>query len=126
MYQITLTDSTTTATLPALNVPLVEEPLEGAVDVKTLDQNIYTDFINQKRLWSNVWSYMSEADFAVIKGFYDRQFSLLLYPTITITELGVTGIVVRMTLSPRNVIDHCGTVENVQASFRETVQISGV
>lgn len=124
MYQIILSDSSTSATLPALNVPLTEGRIEGATDVTTLDMNLYTDFIAQKRLWSHTWKYMTEAEFNILKGFYDRQFSLFEYPEITITDLGVADIPVRMSLSPQNVIDHCGTVEDVEVSFRETVQLT--
>jgi hypothetical protein len=65
---------------------------------------------------------MSEADFNKLKGFYDRQFTLWQYPLVSIPDLGVSNIVVRMSLSPRQVIDNCGTVQNVQITLRETVQ----
>lgn len=124
MYQIVITDETTSATLPVLNVPLTQQIIEGAKDVETLDLNLYTDFVGTKRLWAHTWKYMTEAQFNTLKGFYDRQFTLLEFPTITISELDVTDIVVRMNLSPQNIIDHCGTVEDVDVSFRETVQMS--
>jgi len=124
MYEITLTDATTTATLPALEVPLSEDTLEGASDLVTLDMNVYTDFINLKRLWAHTWAYMDEADYLVIKGFYQRQFTLFEYPTVTITELGVDNEAVRMTLSPRRIIDNCGVVSDVQITLRETYQVS--
>jgi len=120
MYAIEITDDTTSAVLPILNIPLTEGRLEGATDVTTLDMNIYTDFIANKRVWSHQWDYMSEEDFNTLKGFYDRQFSLFAYPRITISKLGITDATVRMTLSPQNIIDNCGTVEGVGVSFRET------
>lgn len=123
MYSITLTDDTTSATLPILNVPLVQTVLEGAVDVQTLDMNIFTDFVAQKRLWTHTWSYMDEADFEILKGFFDRQFTLYKYPTITIAGLDVTDVAVRMSISPRQIIDNCGTVEDVEVNFRETSQL---
>lgn len=122
MYEIIITDDSGSDTLPALEVPLTVTPLEGASDVQTLDYNIYTDFITQKRILSHTWAYMDEADFAMIKGYYDRQLTLFEYPTITITELGITDMTARMTLSPQSVIDHCGTVEGVTVSFRESNQ----
>lgn len=124
MYAIQLSDSAATSIMPLLNVPLTEGQIEGATDVTTLDMNIYTDFFVKKRLWSHTWRYMSETDFNTLKGFYDRQFTLFQYPELTISELGVEDIVVRMTLSPQNIIDNCGTVENVQVTFRETVQMT--
>ena len=122
MYQIQLTDDVADEVMPLLNVPLTEGIIEGTTDVITLDMNLYTQFTAKKRLWTHSWAYMSEADFNTLKGFYDRQFSLFKYPLLTISEQGVEDVVVRMTLSPRNIIDNCGTVEDVEVSFRETVQ----
>lgn len=124
MYKIELTDSTTTAEMPTLDVPLTQTILEGATDVTTLDMNMYTDFYAQKNQWTHTWRFMSESDFTILKGFYERQFSLKLYPSLTITDLGVEDVVVRMYLSPQSIIDNCGEVEDVQVTFRETVQLS--
>lgn len=122
---LTLTDSTGSYTPIELEVPLTEETVEGAQDVQTLDYNIYTSFITQKRLWGHTWAFMNESDFNILKGFYDRQFTLFTYPTVTIPQLGVEDVVVRMTLNPRTVIDNCGTVDRVSISLRETRQIEG-
>jgi len=121
-YEITLTDSTTSATLALPEVPLTVTPLEGAVDVTTLSFDVYTDFITQKRIWSHTWAYMSEDDYNTLVGFYNRQFSLYEYPELTITEEGVTDVIVRMMMQPKNIIDDCGTVQDVSVSFRETSQ----
>lgn len=124
MYTIQLSDTTATATMPALNVPLTEQDIEGATDVTTLDLNVYTDFFAKKRLWSHQWAIMTETDFNTLKGFYNRQFSLWQYPSLTITEQGISNVIVRMSISPQNIIDHCGTVENVEVTFRETIQMT--
>lgn len=123
MIEIILIDDTTTQTLPLLNVPLSQRQLEGAVDVEVMNMDIYTDFVALKRLWSHTWKFLSEAEFEILQGFYERQFTLHKYPRITIDHLGVTNIPVRMTLSPQEIIDHCGTVEDVQVTFRESVQV---
>ena len=122
MYEIIITDSTGSATLPPLEIPLTLATIEGATDVTTLDFNVYTEFIVQKLLASHTWSYLTEAQFNIIKGYYDRQFTLFEYPSITITELGITDMTARMTLNPQTVIDQCGTVEAVTVSFRESKQ----
>lgn len=124
MYQIQLTDDIADETMPRLNIPLVEEDIEGATDVVTLDMNVYTDFFAKKRQWSHQWAYISETEFNTLKGFYDRQFTLFKYPMLTISEQGVNLVVVRMSLSPRRIVDNCGTVENVEVVFRETIQMS--
>ena len=120
MYEIIITDASGTITLPQLEIPLSLAILEGASDVQTLDYNVYTDFITTKRLVSHTWSYLSKADFTALKGYYDRQFTMFAYPTITITEMGITDMIVRMILSPQSVSDQCGTVEGVTVSFRES------
>lgn len=122
MYEIIISDSTGSLTLPALEVPLTIGTIEGASDVQTLDFNVYTDFVTTKRQISHTWAFLSEDDFNAIKEFYDRQFTLYQYPTITITALGITDMTVRMTLNPQTIIDQCGTVADVTVGFRESKQ----
>jgi len=122
MYEIIIEDSTGSMTLPPLEVPLSKSPIEGASDVTTLDNNIYTDFINLKSLIAHTWAYMNEADFTNLQGYYERQFTLYQYPSISIAALGITDMTVRMTLTPQQIVDHCGTVEGVTVSFRESKQ----
>lgn len=122
MYEIIIEDSSGSTTLPALEVPLTLSTIEGSSDVQTLDFNIYTDFITTKRMASHTWSFLTEDQFNAIKAYYDRQFVDFQYPRITITELGITDMVARMTLNPRTVIDHCGTVAGVTVTFRESKQ----
>lgn len=123
-YEVTLTDSVDTMTINFPSPPLSERTIEGVADVVTLDMNLYTDFFATKREWSNTLAYMTEADFNQLKGFYDRQFTLWQYPEVSIPDLNASNVVVRMSLSPRQVIDNCGTVQNVQITLRETVQMS--
>lgn len=122
-YNITLTDSTGSATMPPVNVPLTTDTLEGSTDVTPLSFNVYTDFIAQKDIWSHTWAYMTKAEYDILRGYYDRQFTLFKYPQITITDEGVTTVVVRMYMEKKDVIDNCGTVESVSVRFRETRQL---
>lgn len=123
-YEITIVDDVDTMTITYPSPPLTESIIEGATDVQTLDMNLYTDFLGTKRMWSNTLPYLNESDFNQLKGFYSRQFTLWKYPIISIADLGVNNVVARMTLSPRQVIDNCGVVEDVEVSFRETVQMT--
>lgn len=125
MITIQLTDDTTTLVLPMLEVPLSEETIENATDVQTLDFNVYTDFIAQKRLWSHTWAYLSQSDYNALRGFYDRQFTTFKYPRITISHYSISNVPVRMSLSNKQIVTHAGEVENVQVSFRETAQLPG-
>lgn len=123
-YEIVISDTVDEMTIEYPSPPLTESVIEGATDVVTLDMNLYTDFFATKRVWSNTLPYMTEADFNQLKGFYDRQFTLWQYPVISIPDLNVSDVVVRMTLTPRQIIDNCGTVENVEFTFRETIQMT--
>lgn len=118
-FEITLTDSTESLTLPDLNPPLDVVPLEGAVDVVTLSNSIYTNFTQNKRQWEHTWAYMDEDDFNALLGFYDRQRSTGVYPSVTISRLGVSAIKARLSAPTRSVIDNCGQVENVSITLRE-------
>lgn len=123
MIDIKLTDATGTATLQMLEVPLSIKTIEGATDVQTLDYNVYTDFLTQKRVWSHTWAYMDEDDYNILKGYYDRQFTLFEYPELSIDYYSVANVPVRMTLNQREVINFYGRVQNVEVTFRETKQL---
>lgn len=121
-YEITLHDSTTSWTSPSPNTPLTEQIIEASSEVTTLDLNVYIDLLNTKRSWTINWGYMSATDYETLRGFYNRQFTDLEFPDVTITDLGVSSVVVRATLSDKNVTDESGLVENVQLILRETIQ----
>ena len=123
MITLTLTDSSTSETFNTLSPPLQEAVVEGATDVVTLDMNMSTYFTANKRRWTHKWAYMSKADFNVLKGFYDRQFTLYQYPTLTCATLGVSAVPCRMTITPRNIIDNCETVQDVEITLRESAQM---
>lgn len=121
-----LTDSTGQSTLPELEVPLTLLPIEGAVDVQTLSFDVYTDFVTQKRTWTQTYAYLTVDEFDLIKGYYDRQFTDYAYPQLSIEDSlnhDVTNVVCRMTMTAENIIDNCETVSNVTISFRETRQL---
>lgn len=120
-YELTLIDSTGTDTFDQAEIPLTTLPIEIGTDVQVLSGNVYTDFIAQKRSWSRTFTYLDKATFDLLKGYYDRQFTLFTYPRITIADESVTNVPVRMTFSGTNIIDECGTIQEVTVSFRETV-----
>lgn len=126
MIELTLTDNSTTATVPILAPPLSQETIEGSTDVTTLDMNVSTYFTYNKDRWVHTWDYLTEEEYNLVRGFYDRQFTEFAYPLLSITGGGsanVTDVPVRMTISPRNIIDNCGTVRDVEVTFRETRQL---
>lgn len=123
MITIKLTDNSGPLVLPTLAPPLAESTIEGATDVQTLDNNISTYFTANKRQWVQQWPYMSEADFNVLKAYYDRQWTDYKYPLVTIDYYDITDVPCRMYLDPKNVIDNCGTVQDVSVTFRETRQL---
>lgn len=125
MIILTLTDDTLSADLQIPEVPITEETVNNDVEVTTLDNNvsvyIYPD--SDKRVWSHTWAYMTETQYDIVKGFRDRQRTLFKYPTLTITEQGITNVPVYMKMSAKNTIDDCGEVANVSITLRESAQI---
>lgn len=125
MIAMTLTDDFTSATLEALNVPLVEDTMNNDVVVTTLDNNIsvYISPDSDKRVWTHTWAYLSEDDYNTLRGFRDRQRTLFMYPRVTISDQNATDVPVYMNLNPKSIIDHCGTVQNVTVTLRESQQM---
>ena len=121
-YEITLVDGSHLWNSPPPNTPLTQETIEASSEVVTLDLNTYVDFIGTKRVWVIRWGYMTANDYATLKGFYDRQFSALAFPRLTINDLAVLSVVTRATLSEQNISDASGLVENVVLTLRETIQ----
>lgn len=126
MITATLTDETGSFELPIIEVPLSEEIIENAVDVVTLSNDMYTDFIAQKRRWSFPFDSMSEDDYNAVRGYYDRQFTLYQYPQISIPYYSINGVYVRMFLNTKEIYNNCGSIQNIELSFRETSQLPEV
>lgn len=125
MITMTLTDDTTSIELEFLEVPLTEETVNNDVEVTTLDNNIsvYIFPDSDKRIWSHTWAYVDEDFYNVLKGFRDRQRTLFKYPRVTISEQDITDIPVYMRMNPKNIIDNCGTVQDVSIILRESRQM---
>lgn len=121
-YEITLHDSTETWTSPTPNTPLTVQTVEASSEVTTLDLNVYVDLFATKRMWTITWGYMSKEDYAKLRAFYDRQFTALEFPEVTIDDLNVSSVVVKASLSDQNITDESGLVEGVELVLRETVQ----
>lgn len=124
--ELKLTDATGQSTLPAIEVPLSVSTFEGAADVQTLSFDIYTDYVTQKRTWTQTYAFLTKEEYQLLKGYYDRQFTNYTYPQLTIdgsVNNDVTNVVVRMSLTQQNIIDNCETVSDITVSFRETRQL---
>lgn len=125
-YIVTLTDDTATWSSPTPDTPLTVETIEHSAEVTTLDLNVYVDMISTKKVWTVQWGYMDPGTYQHLKGFYDRQFTSGRFPTITIEDLNVNGVVAKMTISNQNITDQSGLVENIEVTFRETKQMGDV
>lgn len=121
-YEITLHDNTSTWTSPTPDPPLSEQVIEASSQVTTLDLNVYVDLMNTKRVWTVRWGYMKATDYTNLRNFYNRQFTALRFPDVTIPDLGITGVVVKLSISDKNVTDESGLIENVELTLRETIQ----
>lgn len=124
--QLTITDSSVTQTYTLLMAPVVSAPIITETDVQTVDGNISTYYNSTKQSFTVQLGDMSQDDYSVLKGFIQRQYQNLKYPTITITgaiNLNVNQMTAKMVLNDQTVINNCGTIEGVQLVFRESKQL---
>ena len=122
-YKIYLTDSAGVHELPPLNVPLSRVKIEGMKERIPLSGNVYDQYIFTKRIWTHTWAYMTKDEYDLLDEILERQKSERKYPRLTIDGENVTDLVVKYTLSSKELIDSCGTVENVTITVRETRQL---
>ncbi len=115
-------DDSTTKVYTLLEVPFTKNREIGESTVSTLGGNVYTDYIYKKFKLEHTWSFMSAADYAVLEGFFNRQFTTHKYPRITVQELGIEDVPCRMTLNEQKIVNNCGMVEDITVTFRETAQ----
>lgn len=125
MYRLTLTDQTDSMNFDILEIPIVDDDVEGASDNTTLDGNVYTDFLYLKKVWKQSWKQMNRANYERLRGFYTRQFSTGVYPELSMTNLAdntalVASQAVRMALKDGGVINECGCRRNVQIELRQS------
>lgn len=122
-YTLTLTDDTDSFSFTTLHVPITDNITEGLSDNTTLDGNIYTDFMYIKRTYGESFKWLTAEQYAKLMGFYERQFTEAKYPLLTISEMGVNNVPVRLSVTDGGIVDNCGTRENVKLKMRETVQL---
>lgn len=125
-YKLFLRDSTGNYELPSLEVPLTRVKYEKMTTVEPLSANVYDDYIATKRIFTHTWAYMTREEYELLDAIYERQKSTWTYPELTVQNDNVTDLVVKFTLGKRDIIDNCGTVENVTVEFRETRQLQPV
>ena len=121
-----ITDQTTSHVYDIWQVPLVATRAHIGQTIETVDGNISDYYKASKHDITLSLGYMTSAEYAVLKGFEERQWEMRRYPVITIEgaeNLRVTDMVARMEINAQNIVDNCGTVEGVQVSFRETKQL---
>lgn len=124
---LTITDTQDSATFTLLEAPLISSPVIAETDVVTIDNNISTYYTGTKRRFEVNFGYMTDAEYAILLGFRDRQYTNYKYPTITFSgasNLPSTAITAKMVLNDQRIINNCGLVENVTAEFRESKQMA--
>lgn len=120
---LTITDDERSETFDILPSPFTKSREIGKSEVTTQSGDIYTDYVYTKFEFSYNWGFLTEEEYRVLEGFFERQFSLNKYPRITIPALGVENMVARMELSEQNIVNDCGVVEDVEVKFRESRQL---
>lgn len=126
MITLTITDAEDSATFATFVAPVVAKPIIAETDVETIDVNISTYFTGSKRTLEFNLGFQSRETYSILEGFRDRQYTLMKYPTITVTgddNINVTNMTAKMTLSPQNIIDNCGNVQDCVVTFRESRQM---
>ena len=128
MINITIQDSEDSMTLGgAIEIPLTLSQIINETDVQTIDGNISTYYGSTKRQYQFKIAWMDADTYASLKGFRDRQYANLRYPIVSITgdsNINVDMMTAKITLSDQEVVDHCGTVENVVITLRESKQMA--
>lgn len=123
---LTITDLQDTASFTVFEVPVTSAPIIAQSDVVTIDNNLSTYFTGSKKSYTFRFGYLDKDAYAILMGFRDRQYTNHKYPVITVTgnqNLNVSNMTAKMTLSDQNVIDNCGVVSDVSATFRESKQM---
>jgi hypothetical protein len=118
-----------TATLNGVAMPMIQRDfintnLENAADVVTLDNSMYTDFVdNTHGLWEFNYAVLSQAEYDALRAAYDEQFLTGQYPLLSIPYYSVLDRPVRMYMNEKNIWNNCGSVQGLQIEFRETAQL---
>jgi hypothetical protein len=123
-YEITLKNSYTTWNSPTPDPPIVQRYIDSAIEVTTLDLNVYTDLLSRKRSWTIQWGYMDKTSYSNLRFIIESQFTNLELPTLSIPDFRVQNVVVKATLNDHSVVDRSGLVENIELTLRETIQAS--
>lgn len=119
-----LTVGSTVYALPLIETPLNEQTIENAIDVQTLDFDVYTDFISTRRIWTFTWSFLDKAAYDEIKAIYASQFTVFEYPKLSIPFYDIANVSVRMTINEKKIANVAGGVVDVQITLRETAQLT--
>lgn len=120
---LTITDDNTSITYTILPSPFIRKKEIGKSEVLTASGDVYTDYIYKKFEFEYEWGFLTAEEYAILEGFFSRQYELNKYPRISIPELGVDNMVAKMELSDQKIINNCGVVQNVKVSFRESSQL---
>lgn len=105
-----------------LSDPLTITDVEGKSSITTLNGNVYVDYVYNKKEFTVSIFNLSASDYAEIRGFYDRQFTLHEFPTISIPELGISDMVVYFQIGDREINSQCIKTDKLTLKFRETAQ----
>lgn len=107
--------------LPPLEQDFINNNLENAVDVTTLDGAVYTDFVdNDFAIWTMEWDSLTQAEYDAIRAIYNSQFTTFEYPLLSIPFYSIEDVPVRMTINEKEIWNHCGDVMGVRLTLRET------
>ena len=122
-YKMYLTDSAGTHELPPLERQLTRTNYEKATTVEPLSGNVYRDQIATKVIYSQTWAWLTKEQYDLMDAIYERMKSEWTYPRLTVDGENINNMVVDFSLGAKRIDDDCGTVVEVEVSFRETRQM---
>jgi len=121
-YDFTLTDDFGSDIFTGSVIPLSINPVNMDVVVTTLDNNTTRYIFPEKSSWSYPFDFMDEVQWVKLKGYYDRMRTYYRLPYLSIPGESLSEQAVDMVLSGKQIVDNCGTVQDVTVTFRETAQ----
>ena len=75
IYKMTLADDSDSITFYLLEVPIVDNDIDGTATNTTIDGNVYRDYMWLKKQWKQKWSIMCRDEYDKLRGIFTRQYT---------------------------------------------------
>lgn len=92
-------------------------------DITTLGGTLYTDFINNRRVWVIGWKLLTEEDFNIIYALYQRQYSQALYLDFQFDAYSIYSKV-KINITDQEIKYNGNLIANFSITLKEQVPFS--